>query len=361
MTGKGDRPKKGTGSFSRRRAPGSPSKASREKQPVAFFWRSLFLALCSCVHTVPLPAAAELHRAMTSDGVEISMVRYPGKGRPVLLCHGISANDRNMDLDDEHSLARWLSAHGREAWTMSLRGTGGSGSAPGTTFDDFWRKDLPAAIDEVRRTSGSQAVDYIGHSMGGMILYAYLAEGGQGVHAAVTLGSPTTFAFGLRAQALLRGIGGIPVPSGVAASVAAPFSGALDDNPVQLLLYNPQNTDAQTWSRLMAYGTANIAAGVVRQLSGLARGEFKSADGERDFRKDMGTIRTPVMVVAARLDRTAPAPAVKDGYRCLGGPKKWLLVSQANGAKAEYGHMDLVIGSRAKTEVWPSVLAFLNE
>ena len=85
-----------------------------------------------------------------------------------------------------------------------------------------------------------------------------------------------------------------------------------------------------------------------------------SGDGSIDLRADMAKITTPVMVVAGRLDRVAYTPAVKDGYRALGGPREWLLVTRANGARAEYGHMDLVIGEHAADEVWAKVLAFLG-
>jgi hypothetical protein len=53
-------------------------------------------------------------------------------------------------------------------------------------------------------------------------------------------------------------------------------------------------------------------------------------------------------------------PAVKDAYRALGGPKEWLLIGEENGAEADYGHLDLVIGERAGTEVFPRVLDFLD-
>ena len=55
-----------------------------------------------------------------------------------------------------------------------------------------------------------------------------------------------------------------------------------------------------------------------------------------------------------------PFDDVCDGFRALGGPKEWLLVGEVNGAVADYGHMDLVIGERAPTEVWPRVLDFLE-
>jgi len=323
------------------------------------------LLLLSCVRFVPLPSSAELHRPKTHDGWELALVRYlpagAPTGRPVLLCHGISANDRNMDLDDQHSMARWFAAQGREAWTMSLRGTGTSDAKGDVTFDDFWQHDLPAAVDEVRRISGAGSIDYVGHSMGGMILYAYLAEGGQGIASAATLGSPTSFDVGTRAGGLI-GLwpSGVPIASGFGAYLAAPLEGAIDDGPIERLFYNPANTPPATFGRLMSYGTANIASGVVQQLGRVGAGRFESADGKHDFKKGMAGITTPVLVVAARLDRVAPVPSVKDGYRALGGPKEWLMVSQAHGAKAEYGHMDLVVGERAAAEVWAKVLRFFE-
>lgn len=319
----------------------------------------------SCVRLVPLPDTAETFHPTTRDGVEISLVRYkpvgPETGRPVLMCHGISANDRNMDLDDTHSMARWFAAHGREAWTMSLRGTGASGNPSDNTFDDFWQHDLPTAIARVRQVTGADTIDYVGHSMGGMIVYAYLAEGGTGLGAVATLGSPTNLDTGTLAGGLVGLVpAGLTIPSGLGAFLVAPLEGAIADGPIERLFYNPANTPPSTFGRLLSYGTANIAAGVVKQLGRVGEGRFESADGTRDFRKDMAGITTPVLVVAARLDRVAPVPAVKDGYRALGGPKEWLLVSEAHGAKAEYGHMDLVVGERAADEVWSKVLGFFE-
>lgn len=351
----------------RERVP-SPPRGERARvrgQPERAAAIALVILSSACVRHVPLPSSAVLHRPKTRDGIEISLVRYlatgPATGRPVLLCHGISANDRNMDLDDQHSMARWFAAHGREAWTMSLRGTGSSGNPPDNTFDDFWQHDLPTAIHEVQRVSGAKAIDYVGHSMGGMIVYAYLAEGGTGLGAVATLGSPTNLDTGTLAGGLVGAVPrGLTVPSGFGAYLAAPFEGAIEDGPLERLFYNPKNTPPATFARLMSYGTANIASGVAQQLGRVGQGHFESADGKLDFRADMASIRTPVLVVAARLDRVAPVPAVKDGWRALGGPKEWLMVSQAHGAKAEYGHMDLVVGERAAEEVWSKVSSFFE-
>lgn len=357
----------------RRRATGRRDGTAAARAALLGLW---LLTGCAAWRPAPLPPEAESHRPKTADGWELSLTRYravgPVKGRPVLLCHGIAANERNLDLDAQHSMARWLAAQGREAWTMSLRGTGRSdrpdasrGRGP-ITFDDYWRFDLPAAVSHVRAVSGADAVDYAGHSMGGLVLYAYLSQHGPGIASAATLGTPTRLDWGtpldgviaLSPKILPRAM---LLPSGAGAFLAAPLQAAMDDGPFQRFFYNPQSTSRATWEKLMAWGTADVAGGVAHQLASLIdRGKFTSTDGSIDLRAGMAAVEVPVLVVAARLDRIALAPAVKDGYRALGGPKEWLLITRANGARGEYGHMDLVIGERAADEVWSKILGFFD-
>lgn len=330
------------------------------------------LSGCAHVHGQALPPEAERHRAVTDDGVALELTRYravgEAKGLPVVLCHGISANARNMDLDERVSMARWFASQGREAWTVSLRGTGSSDTPKGRiTFDDYWRYDLPAVVDYVKRTSGTEAIDYAGHSMGGLVLYAYLSQGGQGIHAAATLGSPTRIDYGSSVEALMTNFGmrivspSGAVPSALGARLLAPFEPMVDDGPVERFFYNPQSTRSDSFRRLMIYGTADVAGGVALQLSAMMKtGEFASFDKTVNYREAMAGITTPVLVIAARMDRIVMAPAVKDGYRALGGPKEWLLITRANGTRGEYGHMDLVIGERAADEVWSKVLSFFD-
>ncbi|MGV3619693.1 MAG: alpha/beta fold hydrolase [Archangium sp.] len=331
-----------------------------------------FLSGCAHVYGQDLPAEAERHRAKTDDGIEIELTRYHPKGAakrlPVVLCHGISANARNMDLDDRVSMARWFAAQGRETWTMSLRATGESTDPKGpVNFDDYWRHDLPAVVEYVKRVSGVEQLDFVGHSMGGLVLYAYLSQGGTGVRTAATMGSPTRIDYGSSIESLINDFGiRIVSPSGALptsflAKVGAPLEPLVDDGPIERFFYNPQSTRSDSFQRLLIYGTANVAGGVALQLSAMMRtGEFLSFDKRINYREDLAKVTTPILVVAARMDRIAVTPAVKDGYRALGGPKEWLLITRANGTRGEYGHMDLVIGDRAADEVWSKVLNFFD-
>lgn len=323
-----------------------------------------------------LPPEAAHHRVTTRDGFSLELVRYPARGAPsgppVLLVHGISANGRNMDFEDGLSLPRWLAERGHDAWVLSIRGTGESddpdpnaGRISGHTFDTIWREDLPAAIGYVREKTGGGPIDYIGHSMGGMLAYAYLSQGGEGLDRIVTLGSPTRLDHGsatLTSALALRPIvsPGAALPSRALSRLSAPVYGLLPDDLSTLLLLNPQNVPAPVWRRFMVTGVDDVSGALLLQLSGMVeRGWFGSSDGTLDFRAGLGSVKNPVLVVAGKLDRFGTPMAAWDAYRSLGGEKRWLMMARTHGAVADYGHMDFLIGIRAPTELWPHLHDFL--
>ncbi len=340
---------------------------------------ALLLQACALrnLYLEPLPKEAVELKARTADGWDIALIHYKPegepKGPPVLLCHGISANYRNMDLDAEHSLARWFASQGREAFSMSLRGTGGSdypnpekGRPYEYTLDTFADQDLPAAIAKVKEVTGARKVQFVGHSMGGLIAYTYLARGGRELDAVVILGSPARFVWGGMLETFIRDWGSLAledvdsVPMSELASLVLPLHGEFE-GPVELLLYNPRNVNKAVWKKLIANGLGTIAGGVLRQFTlWFERDTMVSADGSVDYAKALDAVRTPVYVVAGKYDRIAPAPAVKAGYDWMGGPKTFFIAGEANGFEADYGHMDMVIGDRAAKELWPRLLEFFD-
>ena len=147
----------------------------------------------------------QMHFAKTTDGWEIAIHRYtPEKqkeeSKPVILCHGFGANRFNFDLGEGRSLACYLRDRGYDTWVVDLRGAGHS-SRPrwfnrfgyGWTMDDHIDFDLPAVIELVKRCTGSREVNWVGHSMGGTVMYAYLACGGEGIASVAAVASPGYF------------------------------------------------------------------------------------------------------------------------------------------------------------------------
>ena len=150
------------------------------------------------------PRADAIHFAPTSDGWEIALHELkpdpssPRASRPVILCHGILMSRHCwLPRAGVPSVARELQRRGYWLWIVELRGSGESRtSRKGKAkweypFTDYADLDLPAIVKKVREETGADAVDWIGHSLGGMVGYTHLARHGAGeIEKMVTLGSP---------------------------------------------------------------------------------------------------------------------------------------------------------------------------
>ena len=337
----------------------------------------------------PLPEKAEHLTVRTNDGWDLSLIHYaprePGDAgparegeapkRPVLLVHGIITNERNLDYDERHSLARSLAARGFDVWALSLRGTGESAHASllggehkyDWDFDSFCTEDIPAAIGYIQRKSGSAHIDYIGHSMGGMLYYCLLARGGaaaEAIGAGVTLGSPVGFRWGSRftqiARAAALAASRLPVikldgPTLLALPVVSWFP-----EPLALLLYNPANMNPDIWSGFLAIGVDDesplLAADFLRWLDS---DRFTSRDGALDYERLLSSARTPTLVIAGKADQLGFPPLVRRGYEALGGEKEFRLAAIENGARGDYGHMDLLLGESSERDIFEPTARYL--
>lgn len=117
---------------------------------------------------------------MTPDGVTLRVKRYanPG-GQPVLFCHGFNGNGFEFDLPREgYNMAVYLARRGFDVWISSFRGCGVEpylcdGGDWSHSIDTLAILDAPTLVDGIIAETGKQPF-WIGHSMGGMVLYMYL-------------------------------------------------------------------------------------------------------------------------------------------------------------------------------------------
>ena len=137
--------------------------------------------------------------AYTEDGWRLGVRHYrpkhpdPGK-LPVILCHGLGLNATFWTITDNHLPAQ-LAARGYEVYVFDIRGSGenaqrgpaaiGSTDSLRQTFlkergerdwtvDDLVKYDVPAILDYVQRETGHDRVNWVGHSLGGMLVFPYL-------------------------------------------------------------------------------------------------------------------------------------------------------------------------------------------
>ena len=323
----------------------------------------------------------ERHEARTEDGWRLALHRYRSDKSglpPLLLCHGIAANARNLDLDEGHSLAAWLRQQGRDVWVVDLRGVGDSargeaGRATGWSFDAHVTQDLPAILTTVAAETGARHCDWVGYSMGGLVAYAGFGAGASegthqlGLRRLVTIGSPVVRRphsagdHGL-VGALARFVRGLPLIRQAWLSTAFAWLGPAANRWLGGQVGVPGSSAPRQVRRAMVDVVSNVSGGVVAQFrSWMDTGRFESRSGTVDYAAGMQTIRVPALVVGGLGDRIAPPAAVRRGYELLGSPDKHLrLVGREQGQARDYGHMDLAFGIDARDDVYGPVTEFLN-
>jgi predicted alpha/beta hydrolase len=322
--------------------------------------------------------ADEVHFPRTADGWRLALHRYrrrrPGPVTPVVLCGGYGCNRHFIDYDGRYSLARFLARAGFDAWVVELRGRGmahpvrGTRRSPTWTFDDLATVDVPTAISHVADVTG-RAVAWLGHSMGGMLLYAYagsMATNGAPLCAGVTIASPIVLP--QTASALLAQIGsfllGVPFSDTIHQRwVLGMLWGLLGYSPALAIGMNPENVDHPTVGHALRLSLENVPRVKLQQFARWATGgAFCSADGQRDYRAALAGVHVPLLVIAGTADRLATPQAVAHALDYLPPETTtYLELGRAHGHRVDYGHVDLILGRTAPTEVFPLIARWLED
>ena len=324
-------------------------------------------------YRTPASPDEEVHRAVTDDGYEVALSRYPARGepraQPVVLCGGLGANRFTYDLDAERSLARRLAEIGFDVWMIELRAHGRSRARFPVlfrwTFDDHVIHDVPAALALVRRVTGAAKLHFVGHSMGGVLLYAYLARGGDDLASGIAVGSSLDYSaskswfHAIRRLLFLRAV--LPaVPIGFFSTLTAPFAGRTKNRVDEFNVWL-SNVEPRGYRRLCALCFHSVSTRVLAQLAtAFEPGGLRSRDGSVRYLDGLAQVKTPVLAIAGTLDRQCPPDAAEGTIGALGcADKKLAVFGRAHGHGDDYGHFDLLVGRRARDEVWPVIEEWL--
>lgn len=345
------------------------------------FFLATLLALAGCLWSPVLqraPLRDELVYAHTADGWHVAMHHYrPGPGvpvqpYPVIVCHGISANERSWSLDQERSFPRFLADRGWDVWAIDLRGVGEStkrlfGADYG--FDAYVTQDLPAVIAEVQKRTGARRVNWVGHSMGGMVIYAYVSTfGDDKLKTVTTVGSPVAFdganVYFAFAQEYAASVSGalFSIRDKALLPVVAPFVGPFKTR-MEYVLWNYDNMSDDAARRMVYAGADDIAGGVLRQLATMfTYGRFASEDGSIDYLNGLSRMRVPLHVTAGMSDNLGVVQNTLPAYEAAGSrDKRFRVFARANGYAADYGHNDMPVGDHAARDVYPELERWMRE
>lgn len=320
-----------------------------------------------------MPAADETHTVKTTDGWTILLHRYRKRdctGEPVLIVHGAMANHHNWDAPRGATLPELLVRNGYDCWLIDFRGCRSGAPAPGrvksdATIDDYVLYDLPAALDYIRQVTGYAKVHWVGHSMGGMLLYAYDAIfGAEWIASGTTLGSPIGFegvsidqakpllALSRLSWPLLEALNRGLAPMMVTFRLHTP-----------LFPINWANTHPGVNWRVLYHMIDVLPTNVAETLChwGMTK-TWRMKNDEVDVLEGLRRLQTPLFAVFGVIDTLVPVSQAQLFFANIANKnKRMLLLSRANGCHDDYSHIDLVLGKNCEREVFQSILQWIRE
>ena len=315
----------------------------------------------------------EVFLVNTNDLWKIRMCRYrKGRtgGQPVLLVHGANANQNSFTAPDGVNLVAFLVERGYDCWTVDLRGSRSSTppferNRSDVSTDDFLNDDIPTAIQFIQQETGYARIHYVGHSLGGMLLYAYALRYGTGsIASAITLGSP----LGFEGDSIAR-----RSPIGVSLVNLFPaLSGAIVRGAVPIVSLFRINTSAfptnmSNVAKTMGSGhfyrmLEDPIPGVLSDLSRWVNtpgwrmdgGDLNVLDGLKD-------LDLPLFAIYAAKDPFVDPKHAKDFFANLSThDKRMLICSKENGFKHDYGHCDLVFAHEGPREIYGPIARWME-
>ncbi len=255
---------------------------------------------------------------------------------PVLLVHGIGIDHHNNDMLPDLSLAR----------------------------------HLPMGIERVLERTGASQLDYIGFSMGGMLLYGSIGRTVRSelLRKVVILGSPAIIRMPLSFMlwGMLRFMPSWLIPSVPLRLVSRMVAFAADwfpRTPFQDFVYNMSNVER---------GIAGASMMTIQDLPGAlshdfvrwaARGGPIDVEG-KSIEERLEEQCAPALFFAGAADGIAPPESVRAafdawGRKCDPIDKTFVVLSRDAGASADYGHGDLAIGRHAREDIFEPIERFL--
>jgi alpha/beta hydrolase family protein len=331
---------------------------------------------------------AEVHSVPTSDGTAVRLTRYRyGTKGPLIMAPGYGNAARAFAIDTvPKNWVQYLGEHGYDVWLFDYRASPDlPASLTQFTVDDIATRDWPAAVDTVRRETGTDEIQALGHCVGGLSLFMAMGAGMQGLRSATfssLAGHPIpTPGNQLRAHArlatLFRKLGikflapdydpkswdGRLIETVMR---LAPFRHIYDDPVARRIyfiygdVYDYENINRATMEQSVPsfFGGGNIT--FFEHISLMIRaGAARDARGRDAYLANLDAFKLPVSFITGEHNKMFVPKGLQRTYDTL---------RRANGAghythhvMPHYAHLDLWLGADAERDVWPTALAELEK
>lgn len=310
-----------------------------------------------------LPPAPEIWRQGTTS---LRDYRRPESddARPVLVVPSLINRAYILDLSEKRSLMRYLAAKGLAPFLVDW-------DAPGEaeknfTLTDYIAGRLEAALDEVVRLTGRRPA-VVGYCMGGLLALALAQRRPDAVSALVLLATPYDFVTGRESNAVLMkalaqpmgglidGVGEVPVDM-LQAMFAGLDPGLAARKFMAFARLKRKSARARDFVALEDWANDGVplAGPVARECLFGWYGENDPVEGRWCIEGrpvNPGCVTVPTLVMIPQRDRIVPP---------VSALPLWERIPSAKLMRLSGGHVGMLTGPRAKTEVYGPLMRWLH-
>jgi polyhydroxyalkanoate synthase len=251
-----------------------------------------------------------------------------------------------LDLQPKNSMIRWLAGQGHTVFVVSW--VNPDRKMARKTFEDYMRQGVFEAVEQVLKAANAKQVNTVGYCIGGTLLassLAYMAKKGDTrIKSATFFAAQTDFelAGDLKVFTGESGIkyiedkieeaGGVLESQAMADTFNALRSNDLVWNYVIDNYYmgkRPPPFDLLYWNSDQTRMPANLHLFYLRRFyhdNALSKGELELL-GER---LDLGDVKIPIYMQAAKEDHIAPARSVYRSAKLFGGPTEFMMAGSGH-------------------------------
>ncbi|MGC8844989.1 MAG: alpha/beta fold hydrolase [Candidatus Hydrogenedens sp.] len=315
----------------------------------------------------------EIYYVRSKDLWEIRLCRFRNnseKNIPILFVHGFGSNQNNFLLPSEQSIVSYLKSHNFDCWTIDLRGCKSSRPPFGRThwdasIDDILVFDLPVVIEFILNITGYKKLFWIGHSLGGMLLYAYLIhKGNEKIAGGITLGAPIGFlhtkiyvpSFLVQFQKRFPNI--VFLLFRMLIPILKFFKIGNSVFPV-----NPSNININMTSWDLCKMVEPPPPKMVDEMmSWVNEKKWIMLNGQLNILEHLSELDIPLLLFYASDDPFVNLDTAKEFFNSLrSADKEMFILCTETGCKHNYNHCDLAFGENGEKEVFEPIKVWLDK
>ncbi len=324
----------------------------------------------------------EILTVPTSDLSKIKIVRKRKFGvepkAPVILIHGFAQNRYTWHLRGR-SFANYLAACGYDVYNVDLRGHGRSKlvSAPPARFEDYVEKDMPSIVNFIEETSGQGKFFFIGHSLGGAIIYASAPLFSEKIRGIVTIGGVFLFGQGQKIfNVISKGLITFDkslqlfnmlriVPFYLLGKILKPLTPLLNSpffKEFPVTPWYPGSIEDNLSKLRLVEGFDRTGIEILKlMIKWAASGNFTDEKGEKDYYRNFIDLKVPLLVITGDKDTLCThIDAYPAYYYSKSFDKEYKIFTFKDG-RTHWGHIDLIVGNKAPEYVWPYIRRWMDK